>query len=81
MFSTLMSLIMIFTAYKMGVIRATNSDITKQTDYMQGLIDKAYYSRDLMKKELKEANIKAESWERRYWNLWESITEEDEEDE
>ena len=66
---------------KMGMYQATNTDITKQTAYMQDLIDKAYEERDAMKASWLDAEDKAESWERRYWNLWESITEEDEEDE
>lgn len=65
----------------LGKAQSVNTDITKQTEYMQDLIDEAYEKRDAMKTSWLDAEAKAESWERRYWNLWESITEEDEEDE
>lgn len=66
---------------KMGMFQATNKDITEQTSHMQDLIDKAYEKRDAMKTAWLDAEEKAESWERRYWNLWGSISEEDEEEE
>ena len=44
---------MIITAYRMGTLRATNVDITKQTQYMQDLIDAAYAERDRTANELK----------------------------
>lgn len=66
---------------KMGMYQAINTDITKQTSHMQDLIDKAYEKRDAMKASWLDAEDRAETWQRRYWNLWESISEEDEEDE
>lgn len=59
-----------------GQIRATNSDITNQTSYMQDLIDAAYLERDKAIHSQKYAEALAETWERRYWNL---LEEEDEE--
>ena len=65
--------IMLFAAFCGGIgfgkIRAVNTDITKQTAYMQDLIDQAYEKRDHMKKMWLDAEEKAESWERRYSNL------------
>lgn len=63
-----------------GKVRATNIDITNQTEYMQELIDEAYKKRDNMKTNWLDANERAETWERRYWNLWESINQEEEEE-
>lgn len=53
----------------MGIIQSSNKDITKQTLYMQNLIDEAYKKRDAMKASLVEAEERAESWQRRYWNI------------
>ena len=65
----------------MGKAKAVNVDIVKQTEHMQDLIDQAYEKRDAMKASWLDAEDRAETWQRRYWNLWESITEEDEENE
>lgn len=64
-----------------GKAQGINTDITKQTDYMQELIDKAYESRDAMRQMVLDAEQKAETWERRYWNLIEEETEEEDEEE
>lgn len=69
MLEIIVTLVMIFTAYRMGSLRATNIDITKQTQHMQDLIDQAYQKRDVMKRMWLDAEEKAQSWERRYWAL------------
>jgi hypothetical protein len=76
MLEIIVTLVMIFTAYRMGSLRATNIDITKQTQHMQDLIDQAYQKRDVMKRMWLDAEEKAESWERRYWALVEVEEEE-----
>lgn len=75
MFETLFILVLTFTSYRLGKASAVNVDIQKQTDYMQGLINKAYESRDLMKKELRDAEEYAETWKRRYKDLLEYMEE------
>lgn len=62
-----------------GKLRSVNEDITKQTSYMQDLIDQAYEKRDHMQKMWLDAEEKAESWERRYYNLIEDFYSEEEE--
>lgn len=62
----------------LGKLRSVNEDITKQTSYMQDLIDEAYTKRDHMKTMWLDAEEKAESWERRYYNLIEDIYAEEE---
>jgi hypothetical protein len=76
MLEIIVTLVMIFTAYRMGSLRATNIDITKQTQHMQDLIDQAYQKRDVMKRMWLDAEEKAQSWERRYWALVEVEEEE-----
>jgi len=75
---------MIFAAFIGGITfgkaQAVNQDITKQTEYMQDLIDQAYEKRDHMKKMWLDAEEKAESWERRYYNLIEDIYSEEQEE-
>lgn len=65
--------LMLFAAFCGGIgfgkAQAVNKDITKQTEYMQDLINQAYEKRDAMKKKWLDAEDKAESWERRYWAL------------
>ena len=68
-FEIIFTLVLVFTAYRLGSMRSTNIDITKQTAHMQDLIDKAYEKRDLMKRQWLDAEEKAETWQRRYWNL------------
>lgn len=63
-----------------GKAKSVNQDITKQTEYMQDLIDVAYTERDDMKFLLIQAEEKAESWERRYYNLLSAIDEEAEDE-
>jgi hypothetical protein len=63
-----------------GKAQAINQDITKQTSYMQDLINQAYEKRDHMKQMWLDAEEKAESWERRYYNLIEDIYSEEEEE-
>ena len=64
---------MLFAAFMGGIgfgkARAVNEDITKQTAYMQDLINKAYEERDEMKALYIEAQELAETWRRRYDNL------------
>ena len=79
MWDLIWQLAVFFLGMSIGKVRATNTDITNQTAYMQDLIDEAYQKRDIMKDSWLQAEDKAETWERRYWNLWESITEEEEE--
>lgn len=62
----------------LGKLRSVNEDITKQTSYMQDLIDEAYEKRDHMKRMWLDSEEKAESWERRYYNLIEDIYAEEE---
>lgn len=76
MLEIIVTLVMIFTAYRMGSLRATNIDITKQTQHMQDLIDQAYQKRDVIKRMWLDAEEKAQSWERRYWALVEVEEEE-----
>lgn len=52
-----------------GKAKAVNVDIIKQTEHMQNLIDEAYEKRDAMKHAWLDAEEKAETWQRRYWNL------------
>lgn len=77
MFETLFILVLTFTSYRLGKASAVNIDIQKQTDHMQGLIDKAYEKRDFMKNELRNAEEYAETWKRRYLELVDSINEEE----
>ena len=79
MWDLIWQLAVFFLGMSIGKARATNTDITNQTAYMQDLIDEAYQKRDVMKDSWLQAEDKAETWERRYWNLWESITEKEEE--
>jgi hypothetical protein len=80
MFDILFNLGCFLFGMGIGKARGINTDITKQTDYMQDLIDKAYESRDAMKQMWIDAEQKAETWERRYWNLFEEDEEENEEE-
>ena len=79
MFEIIFTLIMVFTAYRIGTLRATNIDITKQTQHMQDLIDQAYQKRDVMKKMWLDAEEKAETWQRRYESLFDDIFSNDKE--
>lgn len=76
---------MLFAAFMGGIgfgkARAVNEDITKQTAYMQSLIDVAYEERDEMKAMYIEAQEQAETWRRRYENLVDDYYSLDEEEE
>lgn len=76
MFDILLNLGSFLLGMSLGKAQSTNQDITKQTEYMQDLIDQAYAKRDLMKTKWLEAEEKAESWERRYFNLLSAMDEE-----
>lgn len=77
MWDLLWQLAVFFLGMSIGKVRATNTDITNQTKYMQDLIDEAYEKRDAMKALWLDSEDKAENWERRYWNLLEDIKEEE----
>ena len=79
MFEIIFTLVLVFTAYRLGSMRSTNIDITKQTAHMQDLVDQAYEKRDLMKRQWLDAEEKAETWQRRYWSLFENMEDDDEE--
>ena len=81
MFDILLNLGSFLLGMSLGKAQATNNDITKQTSYMQDLIDEAYEKRDAMRTEWLAAEAKAESWERRYFNLLSIMDEETDEDE
>lgn len=69
MLELIFTLITIFTAYRLGVMRATNMDTVKHNEHMQHLIDQAYQKRDFMKNELRNAEEMVEIWKRRYYAL------------
>jgi hypothetical protein len=69
MFDIIFTLILVFTAYRLGYMRAVNKDTINQTLHMQDLIDQAYEKRDLMKRQWLDAEEKAETWKRRYESL------------
>ena len=69
MLEVIFTLITIFTAYRLGVMRATNMDVTRHNEHMQQLIDEAYEKRNIMKRELRDAEERAETWKRRDLSL------------
>lgn len=77
-------MILLLAAFACGIgigkARATNADITNRTSYMQDLIDEAYEKRDAMKRNWLDAEEKAETWQRRYWALFELEYEEEDEE-
>lgn len=77
MIDFIVTAVMIFTAYRMGSLRSINVDVSKRTEHIQNLINKAYQKRDIMKNQVVEANLRAETWERRYWALANSSKEQE----
>ncbi len=73
MFEVIFTMIMVITAYRVGTLRAVNQDITKQTSYMQDLIDEAYEKRDHMNTLWVDAEERASGWENRYWDLYDEL--------
>jgi hypothetical protein len=77
----MLEVIMLFAAFCGGIgfgrAQAVNKDITSHTEHMQQLIDQAYEKRDHMKRMWLDAEEKSVTWERRYWNLWQSQEEEE----
>ena len=74
------NILIFMSGIAVGRAQGVNKDIVSQTAYMQDLIDQAYEKRDHMKKMWLDAEEKAESWERRYYNLIEDIYFEEQEE-
>ena len=72
------NILIFMSGIAVGRAQGVNKDIVSQTAYMQDLIDQAYEKRDHMKRMWLDAEEKAESWERRYYNLIEDINAEEE---
>ena len=82
MWELLWQLAIFFLGISIGKVRATNTDITNQTSYMQNLINQAYEERENYRIIALNAEQEAESWKRRYDSLLEDIySNEDEEEE
>lgn len=82
MWELLWQLAIFFLGISIGKVRATNTDITNQTSYMQNLINQAYEERENYRIIALNAEQEAESWKRRYDSLLEDIySKEDEEEE
>lgn len=73
MLETIFTLVTIFTAYRLGFMRAKNMDSVKHNEHMQNLVDKAYEKRDAMKQLWIDSENKADLWQRRYDNLYKEI--------
>ena len=58
-----------FLGISIGKVRATNTDITDRTSYMQELINQAYKERDNYRISAIALEQETESWKRRYDNL------------
>jgi len=74
------NILIFMSGIAIGRAQGINKDIVAQTSYMQDLIDQAYEKRDHMKTMWLDAEEKAESWERRYYNLIEEFYSEEEEE-
>ena len=72
------NILIFISGITVGRVQGINKDIVAQTSHMQDLIDQAYEKRDHMKRMWLDAEEKAESWERRYYNLIEDISAEEE---
>ena len=72
------NILIFISGIAVGRVQGINKDIVAQTSHMQDLIDQAYEKRDHMKRMWLDAEEKAESWERRYYNLIEDISAEEE---
>ena len=72
------NLICFFLGITVGQNRAVGIDITKRTEYMQNLIDRAYAERDEAKHNLDLANLKLDMWEQRYYALLDKLESEEE---
>jgi len=73
MLEIIFTLVTIFTAYRLGFMRAKNMDSVKHNNHMQELIDQAYEKRDAMKHLMIDAENRADLWQRRYNNLYKEI--------
>lgn len=80
MFDLLIYFIFFLFGMSIGKFRAVNADITKQTAYMQDLINKAYIERDEHRMAAIHAQDELESWKRRYDVLLDYINELEEEE-
>lgn len=69
------NILILISGIAIGRAQIVNSSNVSQIDHMQDLIDQAYEKRDHMKKMWLDAEEKAESWERRYSNLIEKMSE------
>jgi len=67
-----------FLGISIGKVRATNTDITDRTSYMQELINQAYKERDNYRMSAIALEQETESWKRRYYNLIEVMESEKE---
>lgn len=81
MWELLWQLAIFFLGVSIGKVRATNTDITNQTSYMQDLINQAYTERDQYRLAVMAAEQETESWRRRYDSLLEYIYQGEEEEE
>lgn len=66
MLDFLWQLAVFFLGISIGKLRSTNMDISSQTIYMQDLINQANIERDKYESDLRLAEQKIESWQRRY---------------
>ena len=69
------NILILISGIAIGRAQIVNSSNVSQIDHMQDLIDQAYEKRDHMKKMWLDAEEKAKSWERRYSNLIEKMSE------
>lgn len=79
MWELLWQLAIFFLGMNIGKVRASNTDITNRTSYMQDLLNRAYEERDEYRSIALSAENSAETWKRRYHNLI-KITESEEKD-
>jgi len=70
MLELLWQLAIFFLGMSIGKFRASNTDITDRTSYMQELLNQAYSERDKYRMSAISSEQEIESWKRRYDNLY-----------
>lgn len=69
MLELLWQLAIFFLGMNIGKLRASNTDITDRTSYIQELMNQAYVERDKYKMSAIASEQEVESWKRRYYSL------------
>lgn len=66
MLESLIIILTIIFAFKLGEARSNGQDTTKQIDHMQSLLYKAYNERDLLREEMNAQSNRADYWHNQY---------------